>query len=220
MSNAFLQRILDRNREWARQTTERDPEFFTRLAAQQAPEIFWIGCSDARVPADRLLNLDPGQVFVHRNIANQVYQIDVNCLSVLEFAVNVLKVKHIIVCGHYGCGGVKAAMERTELGLIDNWLRQIKDIYAANARVLDSEANDDKRLNMLCELNVRQQVLNICHTSIVQNAWKAGQSLTVHGWIYSIRNGRLHDLDFWVDGVHDLNPIYQMLNVEESTPSF
>jgi carbonic anhydrase len=220
MSNAFLQKILDRNRDWARQTTERDPEFFSRLAEQQAPEIFWIGCSDARVPADRLLNLDPGQVFVHRNIANQVYQIDVNCLSVLEYAVNILKVKHIIVCGHYGCGGVRAAMERTELGLIDNWLRQIKDIYAGNARVLDSEPSDDKRLNMLCELNVRQQVLNICHTSIVQAAWNQGQPLSVHGWIYSIRNGRLHDLDFWVDGVQDLNPIYQMLNVEDDAPSF
>jgi carbonic anhydrase len=220
MSNVFLQRILDQNREWARQTTEHDPGFFSRLAEQQAPEIFWIGCSDARVPADRLLNLDPGQVFVHRNIANLVYQIDVNCLSVLEFAVNVLKVKHIIVCGHYGCGGVRAAVERTELGLIDNWLRQIKDIYASNASVLDAEPSTDKRLNMLCELNVRQQVLNICHTSIVQDAWKRGQSLTVHGCIYSIRNGRLRDLDFWVDGVHDLNPIYQMLNVEEDTPGF
>ena len=219
MADEYLKRLLTTNREWAAKERERDPAFFSRLAEQQAPEMMWIGCSDARVSADRLLNVEPGQVFVHRNIANQVYHIDVNCLSVLEFAVDVLKVKHIIICGHYGCGGVRAAMERNEIGLIDNWLRQLKDIYSANSEVLDKEANYEKRINMLCELNVRQQVLNICHTTIVQNCWKAGRSLAVHGLIYSVRDGQLHDLDFWMDGTHDLDPIYQMLTFAE-TPSF
>jgi carbonic anhydrase len=186
------------------------------LAQQQAPSIFWIGCSDARVSADRLLGLEPGQVFVHRNVGNQVYHIDLNCLSVLEFAVEVLKVRHIIVCGHYGCGGVRAAMERNELGLIDNWLRQIKDIRAQNAELLEAAPTPEKRINMLCEMNVRQQVLNICHTTIVQNAWNSGHSLSVHGWIYSIHDGLLHDLDFWLDGTHSVDPVYQMLTFDET----
>lgn len=211
--------LFARNRAWASGRRAADPEFFNRLSERQAPEYLWIGCSDARVPANEILGLQPGDVFVHRNVANLVYHIDTNCLSVLEFAVNVLKVKHVIVCGHYGCGGVRAAMDRTELGLIDNWLRQIKDIYSANAELLDAEPNTDRRLNMLCELNVRQQVRNISHTTIVQNAWKSGQPLSVHGWAYSVRDGLLHDLDFWADGVHDLDPIYQMLNFEK-TPSF
>ena len=177
MADNFLEEILKKNRTWAAREQERDPAFFSRLAEQQTPDLLWIGCSDARVSADRLLNVEPGQVFVHRNIANQVNHIDLNFLSVLEFAVEVLKVKHIIVCGHYGCGGVRAAIERNEIGLIDNWLRQLKDIYAANAEILDNEANRDKRVNMLCELNVRRQVMNICHTTIVQNCWKAGRSL-------------------------------------------
>ena len=219
MADNFLDDILKKNRDWASAEQARDPAFFSRLAEQQAPELLWIGCSDARVSADRLLNVAPGQVFVHRNIANLVYHIDLNFQSVLEFAVESLHVKHIIVCGHYGCGGVRAALERNEIGLIDNWLRQIKDVYSANEEVLTNESNRERRINMLCELNVRQQVLNICHTTIVQNCWKAGRSLTVHGLIYSVRDGLLHDLDFWVDGAHDLNPIYHMLDFAQ-TPSF
>jgi carbonic anhydrase len=216
MAQKFLRDILDRNKIWAAEEKQRDPGFFSRLAQQQAPSIFWIGCSDARVSADRLLGLEPGQVFVHRNIGNQVHHIDLNCLSVLEFAVDVLKVRHIIVCGHYGCGGVRAAVERNELGLVDNWLRQIKDIRATHTDLLQAEANPEKRINMLCELNVRQQVLNICHTTIVQAAWKQGHSLSVHGWIYSIHDGLLHDLDFWLDGVHDVDPIHRMLSFSET----
>lgn len=211
--------VFSRNRAWAERQVAADPDYFNRLAEQQAPKYFWIGCSDARVPANQILDLPPGEIFVHRNIANLVYHIDTNCLSVLEFAVNVLKVEHIIICGHYGCGGVRAAMGNTEIGLIDNWLRQIKDIYAANQELLEAESNLERRVNMLCEMNVRQQVRNICHTTIVQNAWKSGHPLSVHGWAYSVRDGRLRDLDFWADGVHDLDPIYQMLSFEE-TPSF
>ncbi|HEY4163832.1 MAG TPA: carbonate dehydratase [Dongiaceae bacterium] len=219
MSQSFLRDILDRNKIWAAEEKQRDPGFFSRLAKQQAPSIFWIGCSDARVSADRLLGLEPGQVFVHRNVANLVHNIDLNCLSVLEFAVEVLKVRHIIVCGHYGCGGVRAAMERNEIGLIDNWLRQIKDIRSAHADVLEAAPTAEKRINMLCEMNVRQQVLNICHTTIVQNAWNKGQSLSVHGWIYSIHDGLLHDLDFWIDGTHSVDPVYQMLTFAETPNS-
>jgi carbonic anhydrase len=216
MGRSFLRDILDRNKIWAADEKQRDPGFFPRLAKQQAPSIFWIGCSDARVSADRLLGLEPGQVFVHRNIANQVYHIDLNCLSVLEYAVEVLKVRNIIVCGHYGCGGVRAAVERSEIGLIDNWLRQIKDIRAANADALEGAATAEKRIDMLCELNVRQQVLNICHTTIVQNAWNKGQALSVHGWIYSINDGLLHDLDFRLDGTQAVDPVYQMLSLNET----
>jgi len=219
MSAKTHAKLFDANRAWAEGQRNVDPEFFRRLADQQAPQYLWIGCSDARVPANQITGLAPGELFVHRNVANLVYHIDANCLSVLEFAINVLKVKHIILCGHYGCGGVRAAMSGTETGFIDNWLRQIKDIYAANTEILERESNRERRLNMLCELNVRQQVKNICHTNIVQNAWQAGQPLSVHGWIYSVRDGLLHDLDFWADGMHDLDPIYQMLTFEK-TPSF
>lgn len=211
--------LFAQNRAWADARRAVDPDYFKRLSEQQSPEYLWIGCSDARVPANEILGMQPGDVFVHRNVANLVYHIDTNCLSVLEFAINVLKVKHVIVCGHYGCGGVRAAMGHTEMGVIDNWLRQIKDIYSANSEVLEREPNFERRLNMLCELNVRQQVRNICHTTIVQSAWKSGQSLSVHGWAYSVRDGLLHDLDFWADGAHDLDPIYQMLHFDE-TPSF
>jgi carbonic anhydrase len=158
-------------------------------------------------------------MFVHRNIANLVHNIDINLMSVLEFAINVLKVQHVIVCGHYGCGGVRAAMERNEIGLIDNWLRKIKDVYYANAELLERESDPEKRLDLLCEINVRQQVLNICHTSIVQTAWRDRQPLSVHGWIYSIRDGLLKDLGFRIDGSHSLEPIYR-LQAPEDLPNF
>ena len=213
MEDPGLKRLFERNRAWAKSMTDRDPEFFTRLVRQQAPEYLWIGCSDARVPANELMGMAPGELFVHRNIANLVHNIDINLMSVLEFAINVLKVRHVMVVGHYGCGGVRAAVERQEFGLIDNWLRKIKDVYAANKEALDSETDPEKRLNLLCEINVRQQVLNICHTSIVQNAWREGRELAVHGWIYSIADGLLRDLGFTIENAQALEPIYHLPGV-------
>ena len=200
MAQSFLRDILDRNKIWAAEEKQRDPGFFRRLAQQQAPSIFWVGCSDARVSADRLLGLEPGQVFVHRNIANQVHHIDLNCLSVLEFAVEVLQVRHIIVCGHYGCGGVRAALQQdSDLGLIGNWLRHIRDIYHRNRGPLDALASEEERVDRLCELNVIEQVANVSNTTILNAAWAAGQKVAVHGWIYSLRNGLLRDLGNTVD---------------------
>jgi carbonic anhydrase len=219
MSETVQSRLFERNRAWAGAKIREDPEFFSRLARQQAPQYLWIGCSDARVPANEIVGLAPGEMFVHRNIANLVHNIDINLMSVLEFAVGVLKVQHVIVCGHYGCGGVRAAMERTEIGLIDNWLRKIKDVYIANAEYLEAEPDASKRLDLLCEINVRQQVLNICHTSIVQTAWHDRQPLSVHGWIYSIEDGLLKDLGFRIDGSHSLEPIYRM-RPPQGEPSF
>jgi carbonic anhydrase len=210
MEDPGLKRLFDRNRAWAKSVKERDPDFFSRLAKQQAPEYLWIGCSDARVPANELMGMAPGELFVHRNIANLVHNIDTNLMSVLEYAINVLKVRHVMVVGHYGCGGVRAAIERQEFGLIDNWLRKIKDVYAANKAALDGETDPEKRLNLLCEINVRQQVLNICHTSIVQNAWREGRELAVHGWIYAIADGLLKDLAFTIDGAHAVDSIYHL----------
>jgi len=186
--------LLENNLEWAESIKKEDPQFFTRLSKQQAPEYLWIGCSDSRVPANQITSLQPGEVFVHRNIANVVVHTDLNCLSVIQFAVEILEVKHIIVCGHYGCGGIKAALENHEHGLIDNWLRHIKDVIRFNAAKFDG-LNHDKQLDLLCELNVKEQVKNVCKTTIVKNAWKEGKELSVHGWIYSIENGILKDLD-------------------------
>jgi carbonic anhydrase len=213
MDDPGLKRLFERNRAWAKSMTDRDPEFFSRLVHQQTPEYLWVGCSDARVPANELMGMAPGELFVHRNIANLVHNIDINLMSVLEFAISVLKVRHVIVCGHYGCGGVRAAVERQEFGLIDNWLRKIKDVYAANKEALDAQQDPDTRLNLLCELNVRQQVLNICHTSIVQNAWREGRELAVHGWIYSLADGLLKDLGFTITDARALEPIYHLPGV-------
>jgi len=188
-----LKHLFDRNFAWAQAITENDPEYFQNLAAQQSPEFLWIGCSDSRVPANQIINLPPGQVFVHRNIANVVVHTDLNCLSVIHFAVEVLKVKHIIVCGHYGCGGVIAAMEDKDHGLLDNWLRHIRDVDRFNSKKLESLGKHE-RLDALCELNVKEQVTNVCNTPIVQKAWNEGQSLHIHGWIYNIKNGLLKDL--------------------------
>lgn len=188
-----LKHFFDRNLRWATAVKQKDPGFFLNLAAQQNPEFLWIGCSDSRVPANQIVDLPPGEIFVHRNIANVVVHTDLNCLSVIHYAIEILKVKHIIVCGHYGCGGVKAAMEDKDHGLIENWLRHIKDVRRLNAEVLDN-LDEDKRLDALCELNVKEQVKNVCDTSIVQKAWNEGQELAVHGWIYNIENGLLRDL--------------------------
>ncbi len=188
-----LKHFFDRNVEWATAVKQKDPEFFSKLAAQQNPEYLWIGCSDSRVPANQIIGLPPGEVFVHRNIANVVVHTDLNCLSVIHYAVEVLKVKHIIVCGHYGCGGIKAAMEDRDHGLIDNWLRHVKDVSRFNSELLKG-LDEHQRLDTLCELNVKEQVTNVCNTSIVQKTWKNGVDLCVHGWIYNIENGLLKDL--------------------------
>lgn len=195
-----LDKLLKNNREWAEDIKRQDPEFFEKLSRQQSPEYLWIGCSDSRVPANQIIGLMPGEIFVHRNIANVVVHTDFNCLSVIQFAVEVLKVKHIIVCGHYGCGGVHAALENKDHGLIDNWLRHIKDVYRYHQQQFESLENPRDRLNLLCELNVIEQVNNVCNTTTVQAAWANGQPLSVHGWIYSIANGVLKDLKVCVTG--------------------
>ncbi len=202
-----LKKLFDQNTKWAEKVKESDPNFFLNLSNQQTPEYLWIGCSDSRVPATQIVDLQPGEIFVHRNIANVVVDTDLNCLSVIQYAVEVLKVKHIIVCGHYGCGGVKAAMEDKEHGLIDNWLSHIREVYASHKPEVDAVANEQNKINMMCELNVKEQVKNVCHTSIVRNAWKAGQKLSVHGWIYNIDDGILHDLDICITGPDEISGI-------------
>lgn len=198
-----LKHLFDRNLEWANEIKEKNPEFFSQLSKQQDPEYLWIGCSDSRVPANQIVNLPPGEVFVHRNIANVVVHTDLNCLSVIQFAVEVLKVKHIIVCGHYGCGGIKAAMENQEHGLIDNWLRHIKDVSRFNAEKLNG-LEQEKKFDLLCELNVVEQVKNVCNSTIVQNAWKNGAELSVHGWVYSIEDGILKDMGACIGSIEQL----------------
>ncbi|MBE9536854.1 MAG: carbonate dehydratase [Proteobacteria bacterium] len=190
-----LKDLFEKNKKWARKITEADPDFFARLSKQQNPEYLWIGCSDSRVPANEIVDMLPGEMLVHRNIANLVIHTDINCLSVIQYAVEVLKVKHIIVCGHYGCGGIKAAMDNCEHGLIDNWLRNIKDVYRYHQTQIDSLNDEKEKFDLLCELNVCEQVSNICHTTIVQNAWKSGRELAIHGWIYRIQDGILKDLN-------------------------
>jgi len=199
-----LKSLFERNRNWAKGMTEKNPEFFSQLAQHQHPDYLWIGCADSRVPANQVIDLEPGQVFVHRNIANVVVHTDLNCLSVIQYAVQVLKVKHIIVCGHYGCGGIKAAFDGAEYGLIDNWLRHIKDVYRWHKAEIDAQPTEKDRVNLLCEKNVIEQVANVCHSSIVQHAWKDKQDLTVHGWIYSIENGLLKALDAEVNDTDQL----------------
>jgi len=199
-----LDHLLDQNRLWARTTVERDPEFFSRLVSQQKPKYLWIGCSDSRVPATELVGLAPGEMFVHRNVSNQVICTDFNCLSVLQFAVDVLKVEHIIIVGHYGCGGIQAALNNSRLGLIDNWLQHIQDTARKYADVLASIPEGAPREARLCELNVREQVLNVAQTTIVEDAWARGQKLEVHGWIYSLENGLLLDLQLTLSGEQQL----------------
>jgi carbonic anhydrase len=189
-----LSELLDGNRAWAEGIKARDPDFFHELARQQTPRYMWIGCSDSRVPANQLTGLRPGEMFVHRNVANVVVHTDFNCLSVLQFAVDFLKVEHIIVCGHYGCGGVQAALRGTRLGLIDNWLRHVQDVAQRHTRLLERIEGEAARSDRLCELNVIEQVFNVGQTTIVESAWERGQELTLHGWVYSLENGLLRDL--------------------------
>ena len=191
---SILQTLFDNNRAWVSQVTAEDPNFFSRLAHQQAPEYLWIGCSDSRVPATQITGLMPGEIFVHRNVANVVVHTDLNCLSVMQFAVEVLRIKHIIVCGHYGCGGIKAALSNSKHGLIDNWLRHIQDVMEMHTDLLAGCDDEQEQLARLCELNVIEQVRNVCQTTVVQSAWDREQTLAVHGLIYSIADGLLQDL--------------------------
>ena len=208
-----LQELIDNNARWADAITRRDPDFFAKLARQQTPEYLWIGCSDARVPANEIVGMLPGDLFVHRNVANVVLHTDLNCLSVIQYAVDVLKVKHILVTGHYGCGGVRAAMQDRQLGLIDGWLRSIRDLYYDKRDEL-APLEGEARVDRMCELNVIQQVANVGHTSIVQNAWHRGQSLSVHGCIYGIKDGRWKSLDATISGPEQLPPQYRLRRLE------
>ncbi len=202
-----LSNLFDRNKKWAESIKAAHPDFFSNLSKQQKPEYLWIGCSDSRVPANQIVDMPPGEIFVHRNIANLVVHTDLNCLAVVQYAVEVLQVKHIIVCGHYGCGGIKAAMEDQDHGLIDNWLQNIKDIYRIHQSDVDSLLKEDDKINFMCELNVKEQVSNLCRTTIVQNAWKKGQKLTVHGWIYNISDGILRDLNLCLTNREDFSSL-------------
>jgi len=203
-----LTELLERNRRWSEEVVHRDPDFFQRLARIQRPKYLWIGCADSRVPANQVVGLDPGELFVHRNVANVVVHTDLNCLSVMQFAVEALKVEHIIVCGHYNCGGVKAAMQNDRLGLIDNWLRHIQDVRDHHREILASIEDAEQRRDRLCELNVIEQVVNVCRTTIVEDAWRLRQPLTVHGWIYSLADGRLRELGVCAKDVDTLSSSY------------
>jgi carbonic anhydrase len=204
-----LEQLLQRNRDWAEQVGRDDPDFFRRLSTQQAPKYLWIGCSDSRVPANQILGLAPGQVFVHRNIANVVVHTDLNCLSVIQFAVDVLRVEHILVVGHYGCGGVHAALTGTRVGLADNWIRHVGDLAQKHAAVLDVADPESVRHARLCELNAIEQAVNVCLTTIVQDAWARGQALAVHGWVYSLLDGRVRELGMDVSAPDQLAPVYE-----------
>lgn len=194
MPNSPLQTLLERNRTWSESKRQQDPEFFSRLVAQQEPEYLWIGCADSRVPANEIVDLQPGELFVHRNVANVVVHSDLNCLSVLQYAVEVLKVKHVLVVGHYGCGGVRAALLNAKFGLIDNWLRHVQDVANKYHEHIHSIEEETQRVDRLCELNVIEQVVNVCRTTIVESAWAKGQDLTINGWTYRLNNGLVRDL--------------------------
>jgi len=196
----FLKPLFENNRAWAERIEREQPGFFEQLSRQQNPEYLWIGCADSRVPANEIINLPPGEVFVHRNIANLVVHTDLNCLSVIQYAVEVLQVKHIIVCGHYGCGGVRAALDETNHGLIDNWLRHIRDVYRYHRESLETIEDPDALRDRLCELNVIEQVSNVSNTTMLRDAWAKGQEIAVHGWIYRLEDGLLHDLGVTTTG--------------------
>jgi len=205
-----LDHLLESNRTWADQVRRRDPGFFKTLSAQQSPEYLWIGCSDSRVPPSQILGLDPGQLFVHRNIANLVLHTDLNCLSVIQFAVDVLEVKHIIVCGHTECGGILAAMRNEGLGLVDNWLGHVRDLRREHEAVLNGIPDQSQRMDKLVELNVIEQVHNVCATTIVQRAWSRGQSLAVHGWVYQMQDGLIRDLGTCITGLSEVPAAYRI----------
>ncbi len=195
-----LARLFDNNRRWASEITERDPDFFAKLVSQQSPDHLWIGCADSRVPANEIVGLLPGELFVHRNVANVVVHTDLNCLSVLQYAVDVLDVENVIVCGHYGCGGVQAALRNSRMGLIDNWLRHVQDVAREHDAELQRLADESQRVNRLCELNVIAQVLHVAETTVMQDAWARGKKVEIHGWIYDLHDGLLRDLQVGVNG--------------------
>lgn len=202
-----LPHLFDNNRSWSERVRSQNPDFFRKLAQQQAPEYLWIGCADSRVPANEVVDLLPGELFVHRNLANVVTHTDLNCLSVIQFAVDVLKIRHIMVVGHYGCSGVGAALRSDRIGLSDNWLRHVQDVRQKHDALLDSTAGA-ARADRLCELNVIEQAMNVCQTTIVQDAWERGQALTVHGWVYGLKDGMLHDLNFVANSVQETRESY------------
>jgi len=206
----FYKQIIENNKKWVESKLKVDPEYFKNLAKGQKPPLLWIGCADSRVPANQIIGAQPGEVFVHRNIANMVIHSDMNMLSVLDYAVNVLKVQHVIVCGHYGCGGVKAAMGNQSIGIIDNWIRHIKDIYRVHKNELDGMSDEDKRFDRFVELNVIEQVYDLAKTSIVQGAWSNGQDLTIHGWVYGVDSGIVKDLGVNFKNDSELDEVYQL----------
>ncbi|MDR6843493.1 carbonate dehydratase [Flavobacterium granuli] len=206
----FYKKILDNNKQWVEDQLNLDPDYFKDLAKGQTPPLLWIGCSDSRVPANEIIGAKPGEVFVHRNIANMVVHTDMNMLSVLDYAVNVLKVKHVIVCGHYGCGGVKTAMSNQSVGIIDNWIRHIKDVYRLHHVYLDSIIDENERFNKFVEINVKEQVYDLAKTSIVQSAWNNGQELSIHGWVYGLNSGFVTDLGVNFSSDKDLGGVYQL----------
>ncbi len=204
-----LKHLFDTNRDWAESIRQQDPQFFQKLSQQQSPEYLWIGCSDSRVPANQIVGLLPGELFVHRNLANMVVHTDLNCLSVMQFAVDILKVRHIIVCGHYGCSGVQAALRRERIGLSDNWLRHVQDVHEKHGAHLVGAKGEIAAAARLCELNVIEQVSNVCQTTIARDAWERGQPLAVHGWIYGIENGLLRDLNTTVTATQEADTAYR-----------
>lgn len=206
----FYDQLIENNKKWVESKLELDPNFFTNLAEGQSPPVLWIGCADSRVPANEIIGAQPGEVFVHRNIANMVVHTDMNMLSVLDYAVNALKVKHVVVCGHYGCGGVKAAMGNESIGLIDNWLRHIKDVYRLHMGELDAIKDEKERFNRYVELNVKEQVFDLAKTSIVQNAWHNNQDLQLHGWVYGLDSGLIKDLKVNISNDTELDDVYQL----------
>jgi carbonic anhydrase len=208
----LYQSLLDGNKQWVDRRLEQDPQYFEKLSQGQSPQFLWIGCSDSRVPANEITDTRPGDIFVHRNIANMVVHSDMNLLSVLDYAVNILRVKHVIVCGHYGCGGVKAAMENEQFGLVDNWLRFIKDVYRTHSKELDGIADREKRFDRFVELNVVEQVLDLSKTTIIQNAWRKHNAPKIHGWVYSLKTGLINDLGVSLDSELQLPPIYRVHN--------
>lgn len=205
----MLENIFENNRQWAKKILKKDPQFFEKLQEQQNPNYFWIGCSDSRVPASEIMNLLPGEVFVQRNVANQVVHSDMNCLTALQFAVDVLKVRHVIVCGHYSCGGVKAAYGKERHGLVDNWLLHVRDVITKHSKALNQIDNESEKLDRICELNVIEQVENICSTTTMEDAWARGQDIKVHGLIYSLKDGHLRNLNMSITGSDEVETQYQ-----------
>ena len=217
--SSSLEHLFEQNRLWSEKIRAEDPDFFDRLSHLQSPEYLWIGCSDSRVPANQITGLQPGEVFVHRNVGNVVVHSDLNCLSVLQYAVDVLQVKHILVVGHYGCGGVKAALENLRVGLADNWLRHIQDVRQKHREMLATIDDAQLRHDRLCELNVIEQVLNVCHTTTVRDAWDRGQDLTVHGWVYGLADGLAHDMRISVSSHQDTHTAYEAAIAQIGSPA-